>query len=295
MKQVILSWSGGKDSVLTLDALLRMEQVKVVGLLTTVRLSDDCVPLHYVPVKWVISQARSLQLPLAVVRLTDRANESEWKSKITAFLRQRKEENLVVAYGDIFLEDIHKYREDFHREIGMECMFPIWKKDTGQLADHFLNEGFKAVVTSVNLRFLDASFAGRIYDKKFLDDLPSGVDSCGENGEFHSFGFEGPIFENEIPFRLGPTREVQEGEGDWQVHMAHAGPNLLGKHSSSIQNSGWELKSCHRCGTVFDCGSNSGRCWCSDLPPVDLPITGEDCLCPQCLGLQLNKQKRSAK
>jgi uncharacterized protein (TIGR00290 family) len=202
--KVIFSWSGGKDSALALYELRKNKDCEIQALLTTITEGYDRASMHGVRRALVEEQARSLGLPLEKVFIAKHSSNDDYESK----MRHVLEKNLAldissVAFGDIFLEDLRKYREDKLSVIGMKAIFPIWKKDTSVLARLFIELGFKAIVTCVDSNVLDKMFVGRVFDEQFISDLPSSVDPCGENGEFHSFVYDGPIFRHSVPFKKG--------------------------------------------------------------------------------------------
>ena len=138
------------------------------------------------------------------MKISKDATNEGYEAKMATALQDLQAEGVGrVAFGDIFLEDLRTYREEKLAQAGMEAVFPIWKRDTAELARQFVAEGFRAVITCVDTNQLDGAFAGRLYDEAFLDDLPAGVDPCGENGDFHSFVFDGPVFREPIPVRTG--------------------------------------------------------------------------------------------
>jgi len=204
MKKAIFSWSGGKDSAFALSAVKKSRSYNISALLTTVTEGYDRVSMHGVRSQLLRAQARSLGYPLKEVlipkRSSNRSYEARMRKTLTGCL---KTGTRSVIFGDIFLEDLKKYREEKLSELGMKAVFPIWKRDTASLAREFIYGGFKAIITCVDSDCLDKSFAGRIFDIDFLNKLPKHVDPCGENGEFHSFVFDGPIFKNRIAFKVG--------------------------------------------------------------------------------------------
>jgi uncharacterized protein (TIGR00290 family) len=203
---VILSWSGGKDSSLTLQTLLGDPGVKVAGLLTTVTAGFDRISMHGVRRVLLERQAALLRLPLHVVEIGPSAgNESYQRAMSEALAAFRAEGIDSVAFGDLHLRDVREYRETMLRSVGMRALFPIWGGDTGTLARDFVDSGFRAITTCVDTEQLDASFAGRWLDHRFLQDLPAGVDPCGENGEFHTFVVDGPIFPRPLTVRTGDS------------------------------------------------------------------------------------------
>jgi uncharacterized protein (TIGR00290 family) len=203
-QKVILSWSGGKDSAIALMELSHDPRYTIECLLTTITAGYDRVSMHGVRVSLLEEQASSLGLPLTKVMIPQGSSNEQYESAMRRILARAQADGITaVAFGDLFLEDIRQYREERLSQIGMEALFPIWKRDTGKLAKSFLQAGFKAVLVCVDSRFLDRSFAGRAFDESLLADLPRHVDPCGENGEFHTFVNAGPIFSRPIPVRQG--------------------------------------------------------------------------------------------
>ena len=159
--------------------------------------------MHGVREELIDAQASSVGIPLIKTTMYEGCNE-EYEKRMSEVLQDTKSKGIeIVAFGDIFLEDLRLYRENQMRQIGMECLFPIWKKNTSDLVSQFLREGFKTITCCINDAYLNETWCGRILDEKFIRDLPTRVDPCGENGEFHSFCFEGPIFKRPIPIRTG--------------------------------------------------------------------------------------------
>jgi len=203
-EKVLFTWSGGKDSALALYELHKAQRYNVVALLTTVTEDYDRISMHGVRRALLEQQARSLNIPLDIVYITKNSSNEEFEARMKEKLLQYKSQGISsVVFGDIFLEDLRKYREDNLAQVGMEALFPIWKRDTDELAHTFIALGFKAVITCVDSRSLDKKFVGRAFDKRFLSALPPSIDPCGENGEFHSFVYAGPIFSESIRFRKG--------------------------------------------------------------------------------------------
>lgn len=203
---VLMSWSGGKDSCIALYEIQKEAKYRVAALLTTVTRDYDRISMHGVRRVLLERQAASLGLPLHQVFISKRATNEEYEMKIgEAFSLFRDRGIDSIVFGDLFLEDIRAYREQFLARHNMRGLFPVWKRDTGIFIRQLLELGFRAVVTSVDSRVLDQSFAGRLIDKSFLSSLPAQIDPCGENGEFHSFVFDGPIFKTPVKFSLGET------------------------------------------------------------------------------------------
>ncbi len=203
---MLLSWSGGKDSALALHEVQKDQEYEIVALLTTLTEDYDRISMHGVRRTLLERQASSLGFPLEEVFISKDASNEEYGSKMREVLESYLTAGVTaVVFGDIFLEDLRKYRERNLAEIGMKAVFPVWKRDTTELGRTFIDLGFRAIITCVDSQVLDRSFAGRPFDEQFLMDIPLGVDPCGENGEFHSFVFDGPIFREAIPCRKGRT------------------------------------------------------------------------------------------
>ena len=204
-QKVIFSWSGGKDSAFALHEFKKTSGFEVVSLLTTFSEEYGRVSMHGVRRALIERQAASIGLPLEEVRVPKGSSNEEYEKRMGEFLLHQKRQGVsAVVFGDIFLEDLRKYREERLARIGMKALFPIWKKkDTGDLAREFIKAGFKAVVVCIDSKALGRSFVGREFDERFLAELPPAVDPCGENGEFHTFAYTGPIFEKEIRFERG--------------------------------------------------------------------------------------------
>jgi len=206
MEKVIVSWSGGKDSALSLYEIKRSGKYQVVSLLTSINEHYDRVSMHGVRRTLLEKQAKALGLPLIKITLPKDCTEEEYESRLMDILSQVKSDGINhVVFGDIFLEWIKEYREKNLAKLGMTPILPIWGRDTSELTQTFISLGFKAVLTCVNTKLMPGSFLGRVLDEHLLSELPPGVDPGGENGEFHSFVFDGPIFRESIPFALGRT------------------------------------------------------------------------------------------
>jgi uncharacterized protein (TIGR00290 family) len=202
-EDILFCWSGGKDSAMALHAIQAEREHRVAALLTTITEEYDRISMHGVRRVLLERQAASIGLPLQAVLIPPQCVNVIYEER----MKQALTENLAkgvrrVAFGDIFLEDLRVYREQNLALLGMEALFPLWKRDTRELARDFVRNGFRAITVCVDPRVLDPSFAGRELDESFFDDLPPGVDPCGENGEFHTFVFDGPIFQQPIPVRV---------------------------------------------------------------------------------------------
>lgn len=203
-KKVLFNWSSGKDSSLALFKLLQNKEYQVEYLFTSVSEKFNRISMHGVRKELLIHQAESIGIPLKILSLPEMPSMESYNEAMKNALLPIVEEGIThSAFGDIFLEDLKKYREEKLEDVGLQGIFPLWKIDTNKLITEFLDLGFKTIVTCVNSEYLDESFVGRIIDRQFLEDLPDNVDVCGENGEFHTFTFDGPIFNKPIEFEIG--------------------------------------------------------------------------------------------
>ena len=204
MESVLVSWSGGKDSAMALYELGKAGGGHVLALLTTVTEGYERISMHGVREALLDRQAAAVGLQLCKVRIPRNSSMEEYETRMRRTLEHYRGLGVSsVVFGDIRLEDLKKDREDKLAQIGLRAAFPIWQRDTAELASTFLDVGFKAVITCVDTQMLDGAFAGRIYDRQLLRDLPAGVDPGGENGEFHSFVYDGPIFREPVAHRTG--------------------------------------------------------------------------------------------
>lgn len=202
--KAIFNWSGGKDSSLALNRVLKQGDHEILCLLTSVNSQYQRVSMHGVRRELLKQQAESIGLPLVEMLVPDSPSMDDYESAMRAKLQEIKQSGATVSiFGDIFLEDLRQYRENRLSEVGLRGEFPVWKIPTDELAREFVDLGFKAITTCVNDRYLDKSFVGRELDASFFRDLPSNVDPCGENGEFHTFVYDGPIFSRPIEFTKG--------------------------------------------------------------------------------------------
>lgn len=193
---------------MALHAVLRNADYEVVALLTTVTEGYERISMHGVRRELLHRQAESIGLPVEEVRIPPQCVNSVYEARMgETVLRFRERGVLHVGFGDIFLEDLRAYRESKLLQADMSAIFPIWKVDTRELAARFLEEKFRAIAVCIDPRKLDASFAGRELDASFFRDLPAGVDPCGENGEFHTFVFDGPIFRAPVGVQVGEVVE----------------------------------------------------------------------------------------
>jgi len=203
-ERVLFAWSGGKDSSLALHEIHRTGTYKVIALLTTVTEDYDRISMHGVRRQLLEKQARSLGYPLEIVLIPKSCTNEAYGAKMRRVLERYLGQGVTgVVFGDVFLEDVRTYRERNLKRVGMKGFFPLWKCDTGELARRFLNLGFKAIVTCVDSKAVSGEFVGRDYDKQFLRELPKAIDPCGENGEFHTFVYDGPIFRETVNVTRG--------------------------------------------------------------------------------------------
>ena len=205
-RNVILSWSGGKDSALALQALNNDPTVEVVGLLTSITRDYDRVSVHGVRRSLLDAQIKSIGLTLYEISLKAHCTNDAYETAFHASLAQIGKERpdvSQIAFGDLFLEDVRTYRERLLSGSGFEPLFPIWGLNTGELAKRFIVDGFAARIICVDTTQLDASFAGRSFDAQLLAHLPPSVDPCGERGEFHTFVSDGPGFSAPIEYSVG--------------------------------------------------------------------------------------------
>ncbi|MDI9311146.1 MAG: diphthine--ammonia ligase [Limnohabitans sp.] len=202
--KAIFNWSSGKDSALALYKILQANEFEISSLLTSVNQHYNRISMHGVRTELLDKQAESLGLPLHKMEIPEMPTMEIYEDIMKQTLTNFKNQGVTHSiFGDIFLEDLRKYREDKLALTGFKGVFPLWKIDTTDLIQEFLDLGFKTIVTCVNEKYLDKSFAGRVIDEQFIKDLPENVDVCGENGEFHTFTFDGPIFSKPIEFEVG--------------------------------------------------------------------------------------------
>lgn len=202
--KAIFNWSTGKDSALALHKVLQEGRYDVAWLLTSVNEEHDRVSMHGVRRELLEAQAASLGIPLVQVRLPNAPTMEAYERAMRAVLLRLREEGATVSiFGDIFLEDLRAYREQRLAEVGLQGVFPLWQLPTDILAREVIDLGFKAITTCVNERHLDRRFVGRTLDHEFFQELPAGVDPCGENGEFHTFTYDGPIFRTPVFVSVG--------------------------------------------------------------------------------------------
>lgn len=202
--KTIFNWSGGKDSAFCLHKILQADEHDVMCLLTSVSQQHQRISMHGVRVELLEAQAERLGIPLVKLEIPEMPTMEVYEEVLTHELKKLTAQGATHSmFGDIFLEDLRRYREEQLAKINLKGVFPLWKIPTDQLIRDFIDAGFKTIVTCVNEKNLDRSFAGRIIDHDFLNDLPADVDPCGENGEFHTFVFDGPLFSAPIDIERG--------------------------------------------------------------------------------------------
>jgi len=242
MIRAYMNWSGGKDSSLCLHRIMEDKRYPVDFLLTSVNSFHDRISMHGVRRELLMAQAAAVGIPLLTAELPEQPGMGEYEQAMKEKMLFLKERGCTHAiFGDIFLEDLRRYREEKLQGLGIQCEFPLWKIPTPQLMREFIDLGFKAVIVCVNEKYLDKSFCGRLIDESFLQDLPENVDPCGENGEYHSFVYEGPLFRSPVLFQKGA------------ITLRH----YAAPASSSDAGSG----------SPMDQGSQAGFYFCDLLPP----------------------------
>jgi uncharacterized protein (TIGR00290 family) len=199
-----INWSGGKDSAFALYLIQQQKKYRVDKLLTNVNAAYNQISMHGVRRELLEAQAIAAGIPLTTIELPEQPDMLVYETLLNTKLKELKAEGFThTIFGDIFLQDLRRYREDKLRIVDIVPLFPLWKIDTNKLVNEFIEQGFKTIVVCVNEKFLDKSFCGRIINKQFIEDLPANVDPCGENGEFHTFVFDGPVFKNPIAITKG--------------------------------------------------------------------------------------------
>lgn len=229
MKKAIMNWSGGKDSAMALYRMLREKKYGIESLLTTVTKPFQRVSMHGIRESLLDQQAAAVDIPLQKVFLTEHSSLEEYELEMTKALDQCIDLGITHSiFGDIFLEDLRKYRDTQLSRAGIKGLYPLWKEDTTQLAEAFIDAAFKCIVVCVDERYLDKSFIGRTFNTRLLTDIPDNVDPCGENGEFHTFVYDGPVFKQPIPFSKGDvTYRKYDGSsfnsGFWYLDLVQKG------------------------------------------------------------------------
>ncbi|SFG25048.1 MJ0570-related uncharacterized domain-containing protein [Halobacillus alkaliphilus] len=206
MKNVIVSWSGGKDSSLALFKMLNDPNIKVNGLFSTVSSESDRLPMHEVKRTWLTRQAEAIGLPHYELELPSHASNEIYERELHNQFEQFEKQGVQsIVYADLFLDDIKNYRDELLKRMGVQGVYPLWGMNSVEIAHDFLRRGFKAVITTVDTDQLSGELVGHMYNEDFLRQLPASVDPCGEYGEFHTFVFDGPIFNQPISIKTGDS------------------------------------------------------------------------------------------
>jgi len=205
-KKTWLSWSSGKDSAWALQVLRHRPDIEVLGLFCTFNQEFNRAAMHAVRTELIREQAESVGLPMQLIPLPNPCDNSQYEGLMKEFVRQAECQGIeYFAFGDIFLEDVRRYRESKFTHTAITPLFPLWGMPTKALSREMVNSGLRAIITCVDPRHLPSTYAGREYDFSFLKQIPEGIDPCGEHGEFHSFAFDGPMFQKKISICAGET------------------------------------------------------------------------------------------
>jgi len=205
-KRILLSWSSGKDSAWALHVLRRKPDVEVVGLFCTINQEFERVVMHAVRIELIKQQAQNIDLPIQLIPIPHPCGDNVYGTIMKNFVEQAKQRGIeCFAFGDIFLEDVRGYREANLADTGITPIFPLWGMPTKKLSVEMVSGGLRAIITCVDPKHLSTDFAGQEYGESFLERIPANVDPCGENGEFHSFAFAGPMFKKPVNIAIGET------------------------------------------------------------------------------------------
>lgn len=205
-KKTLLSWSSGKDSAWTLHVLRQQQDIEVVGIFCTYNKKFERGAMHAVRNELICQQAERIGLPLHLIPIPDPCSDSEYRTIVGEFIEQVKIQQIdCIAFGDLYLEDVRRYREENLAGTGITPLFPLWEIPTDELSRDMVKSGLRAIITCIDPKYLSADFAGREYDNVFLKQIPDHIDPCGENGEFHSFTYAGPMFNEKVNIRVGET------------------------------------------------------------------------------------------
>lgn len=212
MKQkIFLSWSSGKDSAWSLQTLRQQQIFELAGLVTTINSLFQRVAMHAVRIELLKKQAEMLEIPLHIIPIPHPCSNDIYEAAFKTFINEQMRGKIeYLAFGDLFLEEVRTYRETLLHDTGVQALFPLWLEPTHMLARKMVASGLKAHITCINPKQLDRRFATYEYDNHFLNALPQSVDPCGENGEFHTFVYDGPMFKKPIPVIRGEIVEREE-------------------------------------------------------------------------------------
>ena len=203
-RKTLMSWSSGKDSAWALHKLQQNPEIDLVGLFCTVNKEFDRVAMHGVRVELLEKQAKSIGLPLEIIEIPYPCSNIEYEEIMGLFVERAEQDHIeCFAYGDLFLEDVRNYREEQLKGSGIKPVFPLWGIPTDKLSREMISNGLRTVITCIDPRQTPKEFIGKEFDGRFLDSLPGTIDPCGENGEFHSFAFDGPMFKERIEILVG--------------------------------------------------------------------------------------------
>ena len=214
MKKSIFNWSGGKDSAMALYKVLQDKEYNIESMVTTINSDKGRVSMHGLRESVLDLQVSSIGLPVQKVMLSEMPEMDEYNSKMKSMLKKYASQRIEYSiFGDIFLEDLKSYRDQKLAEVGMKGVYPLWKMKTMDLMKQFIEQGFRSVIICTDAKYLDESFLGREIDREFINDLPYDIDPCGENGEYHSFVYDGPFFKYPIEFVKGEKvfKEYKKG------------------------------------------------------------------------------------
>ncbi len=207
-KKTLLSWSSGKDCTYALMKLQQDPEIDLAGLFCTVNSEAERVAMHGVRRELLVEQSKKIGLPIKIIDLPSPCSHEIYCEIMKNFIKEAKEEGVdCFAFGDLFLEDVRNYRIDNMAGSGIEPIFPIWGTETGKLSRKLIDLGIKTKISCIDTRKVEKSFAGKDYDREFLNSLPRNVDPCGENGEFHTFVYDAPIFSSQIEIEVGQKHE----------------------------------------------------------------------------------------
>lgn len=221
-KKAVLNWSGGKDCNFALHVLKQRQDIDIAALLTSVNTSTDRISMHGVRRSLLMKQSEAVGIPLNTLEIPEVISMDDYDLLMNEKMKELQFHGITHSvFGDIFLEDLRVYRENRLAEVNIEGVFPLWKQNTLELASDFMDAGFKAIIVCVDANKLNKDFVGREFDRSFILDLPKEVDPCGENGEFHSFVYDGPTFNFPVDFTVG-EKVLKEYPGEKTGIGSHA-------------------------------------------------------------------------
>lgn len=227
MAKAIFNWSGGKDSALALYKIQIEKKIEVFSLLTTLNKKNKRVSGHGIRESMLDLQSKNMSIPINKIFLPEDVSNETYEKMMKEYWEKKKNEGINYCIsGDIFLEDVKEYREKQLSMMDIQSVFPLWKMNSNDVLKEFIDLGFKSIVVCINEKYLDSSFVGRIIDADFVADLPPNIDPCGENGEYHSFVFDGPIFKKPVDFKVNDKiyifkeyKEHNYSGGFWNIEL----------------------------------------------------------------------------